>query len=157
MEPPAPGAHCDPRPDGSEADRARLAELRADSAAFVLQHPLQHPPALVARYEATQRRRQPWLLWLVALVVVRVPWGEDPLFTPKGSVGLVLYRQRGTERVRVQPGSELAPGDTVHFEVRAERSGYMAVLGRPGDCVLPVWRPGGGPLRHGGTAAAHGH
>ena len=53
----------------SEADRARLAELRAESAAFLLHHP---PGPLVARFESAPRRwwRNPLVLYAPALALV---------------------------------------------------------------------------------------
>lgn len=135
----------------SEADRARLEELRAESAAFLIQHP---PGPLVARFEASQRRgwRGRMVLLLTPLLavaaavtlVVLVPT-EDP-YTTKGGVALALHRKHGEGSARVTPGETLSPGDSVRFEVRTEgTSGYVAVVGRDAAGVVTVYYPYGGP------------
>jgi hypothetical protein len=130
----------------SEADRARLDELRAESAAFLVQHP---PGLLVERFESSQRRwwRKPMALFapvlavsMAVVLVVLAPW-EDP-YTAKGSVSLALHRKHGEGSVRVTPGETLSPGDTLRFEVRAEvKSGYVAVVGRDAAGVVSVYYP----------------
>jgi anti-sigma factor RsiW len=115
----------------SEADRARLARLRAESAAFLVQHP---PRSLVKRFEVSQRRG--WRLPLVLLapvlaaaaaLVVLIP-AQDVSTTAAG-VSLSLYREREEVAALVVQGETLAPDDLLRFEVRSEgRSGYVAVL-----------------------------
>lgn len=115
----------------SEADRARLAELRAESAAFLVQHP---PRPLVKRFEASQRRW--WRIPLVLLapvlaaaaaLVVLIPAQE--VSTTAVGVSLSLYRDREEVTALVVQGETLAPDDPLRFEVRSEgRSGYVAVL-----------------------------
>ncbi|HEX8436368.1 hypothetical protein [Archangium sp.] len=134
----------------SEADRARLQELRAESAAFLVQHP---PGPLVARFESSQRRwwHNPLALFTPVLavaaavaLVVLVPT-EDP-YTTKGGVSLALHRKQGEGSVRVTPGETLSPGAALRFEVRAqEKSGYVAVVSRDAAGVVSVYSPYEGP------------
>ncbi|WP_163995035.1 DUF4384 domain-containing protein [Pyxidicoccus caerfyrddinensis] len=129
----------------SAPDRARLEELRADSAAFLVQHP---PGPLVARYEAAEpARRRPWWLLLVpalaASVLVGV-WPRENPYTVKGTVSLVLHRKAGDGSARVEPGATLAPGDVLQFEVKAAEDGYVAVLSRDGQGTVTVYHPFGG-------------
>jgi hypothetical protein len=130
----------------SEADRARLEELRADSAAFLVQNP---PGPLVARYEATlPAKRKPWWLLLVpalAASVLVVVWQREDPFTVKGSVSLVLHRKAGDGSAKVEPGATLAPGDVLQFEVRSAEDGYVAVLSRDGQGTVTVYHPFEGP------------
>jgi hypothetical protein len=136
----------------SEADRARLEELRAESAAFLVQHP---PGPLVERFEVSQRR---WRRGLMAaqltpvlamaaavMLVVLFPPTED-LYTTKGGVALTLHRKRGEGSARVTPGETLLSGDLMRFEVRSEEtSGYVAVVSRDAAGVVTVYYPYEGP------------
>ncbi len=136
----------------SAPDRARLEELRADSAAFLIEH---GPGPLVARYEAERKPPAWWRRWpvllapaLAAAVALGVLWpGEDP-YTVKGSVVLALHRKVGETSTRVGPDEPLAPGDAVRFEVRADKDGFVAVLGRDSRGAVTVYHP------YGGTQAA---
>jgi anti-sigma factor RsiW len=115
----------------SEADRDRLAQLRAESAAFLVQHP---PTPLVKRFEVSPRRW--WRIPLVllapvlaaaAVLVVLLP-AQEVSATAVG-VSLSLYRDREEVAALVVQGETLAPDDSLRFEVRSEgRSGYVAVL-----------------------------
>ncbi|WP_164015294.1 hypothetical protein [Pyxidicoccus trucidator] len=140
--------------EASAADRERLAELRADSAAFLVQHP---PGPLVARYEASQpARRRPWWVLLVpalAASVLVVVWQREDPFTVKGGVSLVLHRKAGDGSARVEPGATLAPGDVLQFEVKAAGDGYVAVLSRDGQGIVTVYHPFEGTQAAGYQAA----
>lgn len=139
----------------SEADRARLEELRADSAAFLVQHP---PGPLVARYEA-ERRSQGWRRRFFVLapalaaasIVAFLVWPKsvvDDPFTVKGSVVLRLHRKTPQGSAPVRADERLRAGDVVLFEVKAPASGYVGVLGRDGRGAVTVYHP------YGGTSAA---
>lgn len=133
----------------SPEDRTRLEELRADSAAFLLQHP---PGPLVARFEAERRpawwRRWPTLLApalavaAAVLLVVLYP-REDP-YSVKGDVVLVVHRKVGDTSAPVRPEELLVPGDALRFEVRVGKDGYVAVLGRDARGTVTVYHPYGG-------------
>jgi anti-sigma factor RsiW len=134
----------------SEADRARLRELEADSAAFLLKHP---PGPLVAKHEATRRRgwRWPALLFPVVaalaaalLLMLRPPGPIDDPYTIKGDIALKVLRESGT----VESGAEVAPGTRIRFSVTAGRAGYVAVLSRDAAGAVTVYHP------YAGTEAA---
>ncbi|MFP2926317.1 hypothetical protein ACLESO_14075 [Pyxidicoccus sp. 3LG] len=129
----------------SEADRARLEELRADSAAFLVRRP---PGPLVARYEESlPAKRRPWWMLLVpalAASVLVVVWPREDPYTVKGGVSLVVHRKAGEGSARVEPEAALAPGDVLQFEVKAAEDGYVAVLSRDGEGTVTVYHPYGG-------------
>jgi anti-sigma factor RsiW len=115
----------------SEADRVRLAELRAESAAFLVQHP---PRPLVKRFEVSPRRwwhlplalLAPVLAAAAALVVLI---SAEEVSTSAVGVSLSLYREREEVDALVVQGETLSSDDPLRFEVRSEgRSGYVAVL-----------------------------
>jgi hypothetical protein len=132
----------------SPEDQARLDELRADSAAFLIQHP---PEPLVERFRQ-ERQRARWWRWpalfisvlavaAVALVTLLPP---VPDFTIKGSAILVLHRKVGESSQVVSPEVPVAAGDSIRFEVKSPESGYVAVVGRDAKGVVTVYYPYGG-------------
>jgi hypothetical protein len=137
----------------SPQDRARLGELRADSAAFLIQHP---PALLVSRFQEGQRRALWWrrsallipALAAAAVVLVLLPPIEDP-YTAKGLV-LVLHRKTETGSLQVPDGGALAPRDSVRFAVKAPVNGFVAVLSRDARGMVTVYYPFKGK-----TAAAY--
>lgn len=135
----------------SEADRARLAELRADSAAFLLQHP---PAAFAARLEPGKQVPR-WSVFagaaLAALalavfagVLLMRPVAGPPEYAAKGGPVLEVYRKQGDSAVPVRPGDTLGAGETIQFDVKAGASGYVAVLSRDGAGHVTVYYPYGG-------------
>jgi hypothetical protein len=138
----------------SSGDQARLAELRADSAAYLLQHP---PGPLVARFQEESRRAKWWrrptlfapllAATAAAVVLALLPPTDDP-YTVKGSVILVLHRKTAHGSTPVLPGGTVAPHDSIRFEVKGETDGFVAVLSRDPQGTLSVYYP------FGGTAAA---
>jgi hypothetical protein len=134
----------------SPADRARLEELRADSAAFLIQHP---PGPLVDRFRQERKRGQWWrrpelLIPVFAsaalALLVLVPHIIEPPYTSKGPAILVLHRKTEQGSEQVSSSVPLAPGDSIRFEVRADGSGYIAVLGRDAKGVISIYHPYGG-------------
>jgi hypothetical protein len=141
----------------SPADQARLEELRADSAALLIQHP---PGPLVERFRK-ERKRSWWRHWpqvlvptfavvLIALLMFRDsiwPRVIDDPFIPKGAAILVVHRKTDQGSEEVSSSVPVAPGDTIRFEVKAAANGYLAVLGRDARGAITVYHP------YGGTAA----
>jgi hypothetical protein len=131
---------------GSPEDRARLEELRADSAAFLIQHP---PGPFVERFRQERKRarwwREPALLIpmfaasAIALAVFLVP--IEPPTRTKGPAILVLHRKTDQGSAVVSSDVPLAPGDSLRFEVKASGNGYIAVLGRDAKGVITVYHP----------------
>jgi hypothetical protein len=137
----------------SPGDRAHLEALRADSAAFLIQHP---PGPLVERFRQERQRTRRWR-WPELLIptfaaaaialLVFLPRIIEPTFTTKGPAILVLHRKTDQGSAVVSSNEPLAPGDTLRFEVKASSNGYLAVLGRDAKGVVTVYHP------YGGTAA----
>lgn len=150
----------------SPLDRARVEELRADSAAFLVLRP---PRAMMERFEQAQRRAK-WWRWpalltpalvsvaLIGLAVLRRPMvddfmlkflrppGEDIL--SKGGVVLELYRKTATGSAKVFPEVPLAPGDTLGFKVKESTRGFIAIVSKDGSGAVSVYYP------YNGAAAA---
>ncbi|HLL00190.1 MAG TPA: hypothetical protein VK539_06360 [Myxococcaceae bacterium] len=144
----------------SPLDQARLQELRADSAAFLIQHP---SGPLVERFRQQRKRRQ-WWRWTVRLTLAAVflvlpmlvphemfPAPGDPIEPPyqtKGPAILVVHRKTDQGSEVVRSSVPLAPGDSIRFEVKAAGNGFVAVLGLDARGVVTVYHP------YDGTAAA---
>ena len=141
----------------SPLDQARLQELRADSAAFLTQHP---SGPLVERFRQQRQRRQWWRRWPVllmptftvlflSLVVFAGPlrelserWGLiEPPYQTKGPAILVVHRKTDQGSEVVRSSVPLAPGDSIRFEVKAAGSGFVAVLGLDARGVVTVYHP----------------
>jgi len=122
-------------------DRARLDELRADSAAYLVKHP---PGPLVAKLGDAPRR--PWWQFLapvvVAATVAVVLWvrTREPDETVKGGVVFAVQKRDGGG---VRGGDVVHPKDVVRFELRAPGPGYVAVLSRDGAGHVTVYYPYG--------------
>ncbi|MHB8872950.1 MAG: hypothetical protein ACYC8T_04620 [Myxococcaceae bacterium] len=134
----------------SEPDRARVAELRADSQAFLTLHP---PGQMAARYEK-QAAKKPWwqlpsllaplgaaMALATVLLISRPP--EDPYLT-KGKVALTVHRREGVSSVQVRQGEALKAGDAIRFEVVAPGPGFVAVVSRDPSGQVTVYHPYGG-------------
>lgn len=129
------------------AERARLDELRADSAAFLVKHP---PGPVAARLEKPTRPRWMWWVPLVAaaagaLVFFFAPPMEEPDSSVKGAVTVSAFRQRadGTVETLVS-GQVVHPGDAVRFQITAPAPGFVAVLSRDGARKASAYHPFGG-------------
>jgi hypothetical protein len=128
----------------SEADRARLRELEADSAAFLVKHP---PGPLVAKYEASRRRGWRWpalviplvaALAAVLLLMLRPPaLLGDPYAVKGDDIVLSVYRDSGL----LEPRALLVSGERIRFMVETGRAGYVAVLGFDALGIVTVYYP----------------
>ncbi len=147
--------------DASEADRARLGELRAEHAAYMasidLADEVKRIEQRVAR-EAPQRAS--WWRWLApigtiaaaaaALLIVLKVRGkaEQPEAderTTKGSdIALVIHVATETGSRPLASGDTVAPGARIRFEVPGTRGGYVAVVGVDGTGATTVYYPFGG-------------
>ena len=144
----------------TDADRARLAELRAEHEAFLrtvdVDNEVRRIQQRVAR--AAPEPRRVWWKWLapagalvaaaVVLVVVR---RGDPPTQPDDDIGvkgdeisLIVHVQAGDTSRRLASGDAVIPGDKIRFEVNAAKPGYVAVVGIDGSGALTVYHPGNG-------------
>ncbi|WP_169800761.1 DUF4384 domain-containing protein [Archangium gephyra] len=143
----------------SQADRARLEELRAEASAFLVSHP---PGPLEAHIEQTVGKRKmqrrwwggalmaPVLTGLVALTfLVLRPEEHSPDerdWELKGNgVTLRVHRQVKAGSVQVKGTDELAPGDILRFEVRSGTPGFLAVVGQDSRGRVSVYHPKAAP------------
>ena len=130
----------------SPSERARVEELRADSAAFLIRHP---PGPLAAKLEKPKRS---WLLWLplaaaaAALLIFFVRPAVEPESSVKGSVVLTVFRQRGDAPAeQLENGATVRPGDHVRFSITAPADGFVAVISRDGAGKVSTYHPFGSP------------
>jgi hypothetical protein len=131
----------------SEADQMRLSELRADSAAFLTQHP---PGPLVARFEGNQFRLRRWrfLSYSVATVVCAAAAlllyfkrSAEDSFGAKGAVGLSVYKKAADGALEVGPDTTLSAGDEIRFKIEAPAARYVAVISRDAQGNVTVYYP----------------
>lgn len=134
----------------SAADAQRLAELRADSEAFLIAHP---PSKILAQVSA---KKSGWNAWVpkafafslasalaVGLLVVVRPHENtsEADFGIKGGLSWVLYGKLDHETVRLVSGATVRPKTALRFEVFAPKNGYVAVLGKDAWGVVSVYYP----------------
>ncbi len=120
----------------SPADAARVAELRADSQAFLIQHP---PAPFAAR--VLEKEKKPFWRWLwlpvtaalatlMAFMVLSPSVKPvEPEFGIKGALTLSLHRKTPSGSEVLTPGMALSSGDSIRFEVKTPKPGYVAILG----------------------------
>lgn len=145
----------------TDADRARLAELRGEHEAFLrsvdVDMEVKRIQQRVAR--ATPEKRA-WWRWLApagalaaaaAVILVLMRRGGEPTPNPdddiqvKGDdISLVIHVATESGSRRVATGDEVAPGDKLRFEVNAAKAGYVAVFGIDGSGEVTVYQPGNG-------------
>jgi hypothetical protein len=144
----------------TDADRARLAELRTEHAAFLGGIDVDNE---VRRIEQRVARAAPakhsWWRWLVAttalaaaamlaLVLLRrgdVPGTpEDDIQVKGDEIALIVHAATNSGSRRLASGDEVVPGDKLRFEVNAAKAGYIAVVGIDGSGALTVYHPGNG-------------
>lgn len=144
----------------TDADRARLAELRTEHEAFLggidVDNEVRRIQQRVARAAPAKRS---WWRWLVpatalaaaatlALVLLRrgdVPGTPDDDIRVKGDeIALIVHVATDTGSRRLASGDEVVPGDKLRFEVNAAKAGYIAVVGIDGSGALTVYHPGNG-------------
>lgn len=133
----------------SPEDLRRVEELRADSAAFLVQHPPAAFAAKVARPAWGGWKPWAWLPLAAAvaagvLLVVRRPVEPEEELTVKGAVVLVLHRKVADASELVGAGAALHAGDTLRFEIRAPGRGWVAVLGVDPAGAPTLYAPPGG-------------
>ena len=121
----------------SAPDAEALRLLRASTAALFVTQP---PAAFVEKVMPT--RRSPWRTWLGALsavaaaaallLVFRAP-KEDPELGVKGGVGwhVTATNEAGTRTLMEQ--RQVAPGETLSFQVATDRRLYIAVVSHAPD------------------------
>jgi hypothetical protein len=150
--------------EATDADRARLAELRAESEAFLRSVDVDMEVRRIQqRVERAKPERPAWWRWLVpagalaaAAAVLLVflrrhdtkPEGDD--INLKGSgVGLIIHLAvSGETSQRLESGDNVKPGDRIRFEVDAAKAGFVAIIGVDGTGKSTIYYPDGSEAAH---------
>lgn len=146
-------------PNATDADRARLGELRAEHEAFLRGIDVDNE---VRRIQQRAARAVPekrlWWRWLVpagalaaaaAVVLVFVRRGSEPSpdddMQVKGEdITLLVHVATTDGSRRVATGDTVQSGDRIRFEINAQKPGFVAVIGVDGAGVASVYYPEGG-------------
>ena len=142
--------------DASAADRARLAELRADHEAFLRTVDVANEVRRIQQRVVAPQKRA-WMRWLVpagalaaaaAAVLVFVRRGtdshkpdDDDMQVKGDDISLVVHVATSDGSRRVSTGDTVAAGDRIRFEIDAGKPGYVAVLGIDGTGTVSVYYP----------------
>ncbi len=146
--------------EATPADRARLAELEAEHAAFLgsvdVELEVRRIEQRAARYAPEPRQRwRSWLRWLApvgtlaAAAAVLVFFlgkkaaperlGDDDLRTKGDDISLVIHG----EDHQLSTGDTVTPGTKIRFEVQGGKQGFIAIVGIDGSHMTTVYYPYG--------------
>jgi hypothetical protein len=144
----------------SDADRARLEQLRVEHAAFLgkldVDAEVRAIGRRMAKLEHSEARPRKMWRWIVSagalaaaaaavLVLVRRPGEQAPDFQTKGDgVTLRIHVAAGSDSKQLASGDLVAPGSHIRFEIDAVSPGYVAVIGIDATGVTTVYYPYGG-------------
>ena len=149
----------------TDADRARLAELRGEPEAFLrsvdVDNEVKRIQQRVARAAPEKRA---WWKFLVPLGAVAAAAAaflvfmrgkgthlpEDELQVKGDAVSLVVHQATESGSRRLASGDPIHAGDRIRFEVDALKPGYFAVVGIDGTGQVSVYYPttGNQPLAY---------
>lgn len=145
--------------EATDADRARVGELRGEHEAFLrsvdVDMEVKRIQQRVARATPEKAR---WWRWLVpagalaaaaaALLVFMkrpggndAPIGEDDIQVKGDDITLIVHLSTDGESRRLASGDTVAPGDRIRFEVNASRPGFVAIIGIDGSGVPTIYHP----------------
>jgi hypothetical protein len=145
----------------TDADRARLAELRAEHEAFLRSVDVDmEVKRIQQRVARAAPEKKVWWRWLVpasalaaaaAILLVLMRRGDTPhkpddddLQVKGDDISLIVHLATPDGSRRLSNGDPVAPGDKIRFEVNAVKPGYIAVVGIDGSGALSVYHPGNG-------------
>ena len=144
----------------TDADRARLGELRAEHEAFLRTVDVDmEVKRIQQRVARAAPEKRVWWRWLVpasalaaaaAVILVLMRRGDhtqqtdDDLQVKGDEISLVIHVATESGSRRVETGDQVMPGDKLRFEVDALKPGYIAVFGIDGTGELSVYYPGNG-------------
>jgi hypothetical protein len=147
--------------EGTDADRARLGELRAEQEAFLRSVDVDlEVKRIQQRVANAAPQRRAWWRWLIPagtlaaaaaaiLVFIKRPTGPDaPIgddIQVKGDdITLVVHLATGADSRRLSSGDTVAPGDRIRFEVNAQKPGFVAIIGIDGSGTPTIYHPAQG-------------
>jgi hypothetical protein len=149
--------------EATDGDRARLAELRAESEAFLrsvdVDMEVKRIQQRVERAKPEKRDKAPaWWRWLVpagalaaaaAILLVFLRRNDSPptldediQFKGDG-VALIIHLATSGQSQLLDDGDLVKPGDRIRFEIDAPKPGYVAIFGVDGSGKLTLYYPEG--------------
>lgn len=149
--------------EATDADRARLGELRAEAEVFLRSVDVDMEVKRIhQRVERMTPEKRSWLRWFipasalaaaaaVLLVVIRRDndeggIGRDPddIRLKGDDISLVVHKRTTDGTQRLSSGDAVYPGDQIRFELHAGKPGYVALIGIDGSGRPQVYHPAGG-------------
>lgn len=147
--------------EATEADRARLGELRAEAEAFLRSVDVDMEVKRIhQRVERMTPEKRSWLRWFIpasalaaaaAVILVVIRRGgdetgrtEDEIQVKGDEISLIVHRAADGGSTRLTTGDSVAPGDKLRFEINAGKPGYVAVIGIDGTGTPTVYHPADG-------------
>lgn len=144
--------------EATDADRARLGELRAEAEAFLRSVDVDMEVKRIhQRVERMTPEKRRWLRWFlpasalaaaaaVVLVVVRrggdEPGRRDDEIQVKGDeISLVVHLATDSGSTRLASGDSVKAGDRLRFEINAGKPGYVAIIGIDGSGQPTIYHP----------------
>jgi hypothetical protein len=145
----------------TEADRARLGELRAENEAFLREVDVDlEVKRIQQRVARAAPEKKSWWRWLLpagalaaaaAAIFVFVRRGsddpnrlDDDIQVKGDDVTLVVHLATADGSRRLASGDAVAAGDRLRFEVHAGHAGYVAVIGIDGSGAPTIYQPSSG-------------
>jgi len=145
--------------EATQADHARLGELRAEAEAFMRSVDVDmevkriHQRAL----RMTPEKRS-WLRWFIpisalaataAVILVVIRRGDDGTRPDIGDdtqvkgneISLVVHRASGDSSTRLSTGDAVHAGDRIRFEINAGKPGFVAIIGIDGTGQPTIYHP----------------
>jgi len=146
--------------EASDADRSRLAELRAESEAFLRSVDVDmEVKRIQQRVERAKPEKAPaWWRFLIpagalaaaaAVLLVFLRRGDSPNHVDddiqlKGSgVALIVHLATSGQSQQLGDGDSVKPGDRIRFEIDAPKPGYVAIFGVDGTGKVTLYYPDG--------------
>jgi len=146
--------------EASDADRARLAELRTESEAFLRSVDVDmEVKRIQQRVERAKPEKRAWWRWVfptsalaaaAAILLVFLRRGDHPgtqdddIQLKGGEVTLIVHKAvAGSTSQELESGDTVSAGDRLRFEIDAPKPGYYAVVGIDGSGNLTVYYPDG--------------
>jgi hypothetical protein len=145
--------------EATQADHARLGELRAEAEAFMRSVDVDlEVKRIHQRVERMTPEKRSWLRWFIpvsalaaaaAVILVVIRRGNDGTDTGniddiqvKGDdITLVVHRASGDGSTRLVTGDAVQSGDRIRFELNAGKPGFVAIIGIDGTGTPTIYHP----------------
>ena len=138
--------------DATDADRARLSELRAERDAYFAGMDIDAEVRLIRARASMMPVPKRWWRWALPAVlaaaaaaififVIRPKSSDDDIIVKGEPVTLTIHRAEAAGSRPLASGDVVHPGDRIRFEVTAAKKGYVAVVGIDGSGATTVYFP----------------